>query len=476
MKYNRVIEKILISSLVVITFFLGGCSKTSEGIEEAINYIENTSEETQAEEEISKEDTITTTQNIEETVSSIEEETTSEVEQVQGKQKCEPVKVKGIYVSGPIAGTKKMNDLITLVDETELNAMVIDVKNDDGNVTYKMECPAVNDIEASVRYITDIDELVRKCKEKNIYLIARVVAFKDPYLAEKCPDYAIKQNDGGIFRDKKGLAWVNPYNRDVWKYLVEIGKQAARDGFDEVQYDYIRFSTEIKDSKVNYGDEAKDVSKTDIIYEFTKYAYEELSKEGVYVAADVYGTIIDSEVDQRIVGQKYVDMASTLDYICPMVYPSHYGNGVYGIKIPDAEPYRTIKSAMDAATVQLSALDGEHCAINRVWLQCFTASWVNGHISYGKQQIRDQIRGAYEAGYDEWILWNAAVNYSRNNLLTDEQAKKEAEGWKIKKPQVIKSQESTKEEETSVTETVSEDDILESRSSNELVTETEGNT
>ena len=149
------------------------------------------------------------------------------------------------------------------------------------------------------------------------------------------------------------------------------------------------------------------------------------------MAADVYGTVIDSKIDQDIVGQDYKEMASTLDYICPMVYPSHYANGSYGIPIPDAEPYRTVKAAMSAAARELSDLPEDKRAINRVWIQDFTASWVDGHIKYGKQQIRDQIRGAYEAGYDEWILWNAAVNYKRDILLTDEEAAKEALGWTV---------------------------------------------
>lgn len=346
-------------------------------------------------------------------------------------QKKEPVKVRGIYISGPVAGTEKMDDLISLVNETELNAMVIDIKNDDGKITYNMQSDTVTEIGAGTEYVKDINALVSKCKENDIYLIARIVAFKDPYLAEHKPELSVTNKDGSIFRDKKGLAWVNPYKREVWDYLIEIATEAANIGFDEIQFDYIRFSTDLKPKQVDFGEEAENVSKTQIITEFTKYAYEKLSKLNVYVAADVYGTVIDSKIDQDIVGQDYKEMASHLDYICPMVYPSHYANGSYGIPIPDAEPYRTVKAAMSAAARELSDLPEDKRAVNRVWIQDFTASWVNGHIKYGKQQIRDQIRGAYEAGYDEWILWNAAVNYKRDILLTDEEAVKEAEGWAI---------------------------------------------
>ena len=175
----------------------------------------------------------------------------------------DPVKVKGIYVSGPVAGTAKMDDLIDLVEQTELNAMVIDVKNDEGKITYKMQSEQVTELEAGVRYIPDIKELVTKCKEKDIYLIARIVAFRDPYLAEKKPEWAVHTKSGQIFRDKKGLAWVNPYEREMWDYLMEIASQAAADGFDEVQFDYIRFSTDIGEGEVDYGPEA---AQTDNYY------------------------------------------------------------------------------------------------------------------------------------------------------------------------------------------------------------------
>ena len=345
----------------------------------------------------------------------------------------EPVKVKGIYVSGPVAGAARMDELIELVDQTELNAIVIDIKNDEGKVTYDMQSDQVKEIEASVGYIPDIEALVTKCREKNIYLIARIVAFRDPYLAEKKPEWAVHTKDGGIFRDKSGLAWVNPYEREVWDYLIEIASQAAAVGFDEVQFDYIRFSTDIKADAVDYGPESENVGKIEIITEFTEYIYESLAPLGVYVAADVFGTVIENEIDQQIVGQDYVKMAEHLDYICPMIYPSHYRNGSYGINIPDADPYRTIYGACSASVKELDALPEGSRAGVRAWLQGFTASWVPGHISYGPQQIRAQIKGAYDAGYDEWILWNAAVKYQRDSLLTDEEAEAERQRWETER-------------------------------------------
>ena len=374
--------------------------------------------------------------------------------EADNKKKTKRVKVKGIYVSGPIAGHSKMDELIELVDTTELNAMVIDVKNDDGRITYQLDQNTVaSQIGANINYVSDMNALVKRCKEKNIYLIARIVAFKDPYLAQQCPDYAVKTKSGDIFHDKSGLAWVNPYNHEVWDYLIEVATQAANIGFDEIQFDYIRFSTDLKSDKLDFGPEAENKSKTDIITEFTQYAHNKLSDLGVYVAADVYGTIIDSKIDQDIVGQNYVEMASNLDYICPMVYPSHYANGVYGIPVPDAQPYDTVKAAMQAAAKQLNVIPEENRAINRVWIQSFTASWVDGHISYGPKQIRDQIHGAYDAGFDEWILWNAAVKYQKNSLLTEEEAEQERLQWEEEKPvqeETIEQTDTVQQEEEDV--------------------------
>lgn len=414
------------------------------------------------------------------------------------EEQKERVKVKGIYVTGPMAGTAGMDSLISLVEETELNAMVIDIKNDDGRITYEMDSELVSGIGAAKGYVKDMPALVAKCKEKGIYLIARVVAFKDPYLAEKKPELSLHTADGAVFRDRNGLAWVNPYKKEVWDYLVEVALQAGEVGFDEVQFDYIRFATDKGMKNVDFGPEAAEKSKADIITEFTAYAAKALQEQGLFVSADVYGTIIDSEIDAQIVGQNYVEMAEHFDYLCPMVYPSHYGPYNYGIPVPDADPYRTILSAMQASRKVLAGLPGREEAsldaegaasdennagvsgndvsvsgnsvsvsgnsvsgnsvsdnadsgeavsdnanieeINpaelepmesiragvRPWLQDFTAKWVKGYIPYGAKEIRAQIQAVYDAGYEEWILWNAANRYTRDGLLSAEEAEAES--------------------------------------------------
>lgn len=332
----------------------------------------------------------------------------------------EPVKVKGIYVTGPVAGTDKMDELTALVEQTELNAMVIDIKNDTGVVTYKMQSETVLEIKSGVAYIRDLEGLIQKLKEKDIYLIARIVAFKDPYLAEKKPELSLKTKDGAIFRDKNGEAWVNPYKQEVWDYLMEIGTEAAKAGFDEIQFDYIRFSTDNSAGAIDYGEEAIGKTKKEAITEFTGYAYDTLHPLGVVVSADVFGTIIDNETDAAIVGQDYRSMAENLDYICPMVYPSHYAKGAYGIAVPDKSPYDTVYHAMMASQEKLAGEGDRKTAGVRVWIQDFTASWLGDYISYGPDEVRAQIQAAYDAGYEEWILWNAKNNYTTGGLLPNQ--------------------------------------------------------
>ncbi len=474
-KYKK--KKIMLALAVSTFCLLAGCQgKTEEEVLATVDF-ENMSEEDEikAISQMGEDKTDSEISNDALPESAMEKQTGNDILQEkeeieQQNNKPAPVKVKGIYVSGPVAGIDRMDELIALVEETELNAMVIDIKNDEGRVTYKMQSEKVVAIEAGIRYIPDIEALVQKCKEKDIYLIARIVAFKDPYLAEKCPELAVKTKSGQVFKDKSGLAWVNPYEKEVWDYLIEVSREAAKLGFDEIQYDYIRFSTDLKSDELDFGPEAENKSKTQIISEFTRYACESLADTDVYVSADVYGTIIDNKVDQKIVGQDYVEMASYLDYICPMVYPSHYGNGVYGIDIPDAEPYKTVNAAMNAATKELSVLPEEDRAINRVWIQSFTASWVNGHITYGPEQIREQIRGAYDAGFDEWILWNASVKYQSDSLLTDEEAAAEQEVWKLEKQEAEEA--ARQEAERLVEEAESQE--TDKQEQEEVKSETEG--
>ena len=170
-------------------------------------------------------------------------------------------------------------------------------------------------------------------------------------------------------------------------------------------------------------------SRTGIILEFMEYAYDRLKAEGLFVSADVFGAIINSDVNADSVGQIYGEMAKHLDYISPMIYPSHYADGNYGIAHPDMQPYETICAALMDSRKELyfAGKNGEHIAVVRPWLQDFTASWLTNHIPYGGPEVRSQIQAVYDCGYDEWLLWDAACTYDWDGLLTPEEAEAERE-------------------------------------------------
>ena len=332
----------------------------------------------------------------------------------------EAVKVRGIYISGPMAGsTELFQNILDSAAGTEINTVVIDFKDDQGRITCPVDSPVASEIGACRPYVQDMKELIASLKERGLYVIARVVAFRDPWLAEKKPEWSLHLADGSLYRDRQGMAWVDPYRKEVWDYLVEVGTEAKEAGFDEVQFDYIRFSTEgtmrdvVFDEAVSGGR-----SKTDVITEFVKYAYENLASQGLFVSADVFGTIIGSDIDAQAVGQVYTEMAKHLDYICPMIYPSHYGQGNFGLEHPDTMPYETVLEALKKSQMvmdQAAEADGHVSsqAIVRPWLQDFTASYLGegNYIPYGYNEVQRQIQAVKDAGYDEWMLWSAANRY-----------------------------------------------------------------
>lgn len=323
-----------------------------------------------------------------------------------------PVKVKGIYVTGPMAGSAKIDELIELLKTTELNTMVIDVKNDEGSLTYAMEVPESADIDQSVKYISDLPGLLEKLHSNDIYVIARIVCFKDPKLAAFNPDTALCSPEGKPVTDANGIAWVNPYKKEVWEYLCTIAECATRDGFDEIQFDYVRFPIGTEANLANYGVDTENYTKENGLSDFFTYTSDRLHKSGIIFGADLFGTIIGSEIDRERTGQNYLTIAEKTDAICPMIYPSHYAAGTFNLSVPDAHPYETISGALELSHEELDATDTKKGVV-RPWLQCFNAVWVDGHITYTSKEIKDQIQAVYDAGYEEWILWNASNRYDQ---------------------------------------------------------------
>ncbi|RLL45062.1 GTP-binding protein [Oceanobacillus piezotolerans] len=331
-----------------------------------------------------------------------------------------PDAVRGIYVTGNAAGTSKFDTLVDFVDSTALNAMVIDVKDDFGNLTFMPEQGSDFE-EVGTNMIQDPDEMMKTLEEKQIYPIARVVVFKDSELAKRHPEYSFTE-DGEVWVNNRGEAFVNPFVKEVWEYNVEIAKMAAEMGFQEIQFDYVRFPEgfETKDEIFEYtmGDyqdlEMNNVKKrVEAVSDFVAYAKEELKDYNVDVSVDIFGYAATIEETPGI-GQNFSRISENVDIISSMVYPSHWSNGYFGIEMPDKEPYRLISEYAKVENEVLGALESP--PVSRPWLQDFEAPWIydGPATEYDKEEIEAQIKALYDNGIYEFLLWNAGSNYSKN--------------------------------------------------------------
>lgn len=331
-----------------------------------------------------------------------------------------PDAVRGIYVTGPSAGGARYDKLVKLIDQTDLNSMVIDVKEDFGKLTFKPDKDSPF-ADVSDNFIEDPRALLEDLEEKEIYPIARVVVFKDSVLAEQNPDWSFKKN-GKVWKNSKGEAFVNPFVKDVWEYNLEVAKMAAELGFQEIQFDYVRFPEgfETKDEELQYSlGDYKDLKidnkkrRVEAVTDFVKYAKDELKQYDVDVSVDIFGYAATIPETPGI-GQNFSKISENVDVISSMIYPSHW-TSYFGIEMPDKEPYRLVQEYSKVENDVLGKL--KNPPVSRPWIQDFEAPWLysNGNVMrYGKKQVEEQIKALNENGIDEFLLWNAGNSYTEN--------------------------------------------------------------
>lgn len=311
--------------------------------------------------------------------------------------------VKGIYVgSYPVGSSKRLQELLEIANTTEINAFVIDVKDDWGKLTYAADVPLARESGLIEQHIKDIDALIATLGEHGIVPIARIVCFKDTSLAQAKPEVSVRSSKGGKWADWNGLHYTNPYSHEVWDYLVQVAEDAARHGFREIQFDYVRFPTDGPISEAVYPGEY--CARTEAIAGFLAFARERLEKLGVWVSADVFGIVITNTADAAVIGQNYSSVSQNVDILCPMIYPSHYYSGSYGLDNPNASPYELVTAATKETVKRLAGTG----AMGRPWLQDFSI----GGITYGVEKVKAQIKAAEEQGFSEWLLWNPAAEYT----------------------------------------------------------------
>jgi len=323
--------------------------------------------------------------------------------------KLVPFTPKALYLTFFGIGSRTLRQsALKLIEETELNALVIDVKGDRGIITYKSSIPLASEIGAQkITTVKDMKGLIKSLKEKGIYTIARIVVFKDNPLALARPDFAVKNHSGQIWHDRENLAWVDPFKKEVWDYNTDIAVEAAQCGFDEIQFDYVRFPDT---NGLLFSMPSTEESRVNALTGFMIEAKRRLLPYNVFLNADIFGYVLWNLNDTKI-GQRLEDLASVLEYLSPMLYPSGFQFGIPGYRTPVSHPYEIIYLTLIRAQKRTRLPSVRF----RPWLQAFRDYAFDRRFFTG-QQIRDQINAAENFGSHGWMLWNPHNIYTSDGL------------------------------------------------------------
>lgn len=318
-----------------------------------------------------------------------------------------PAAVRGLYMNAWVFGSQRFYDLLALADTTEINAFVIDVKDVRGFITYRSSIPIAVEIGANrlVR-ARNVRERLAILEEHGIHPIARIVVAKDTMLANHKPGWAVRDPDGGIWHDRFGDPWVDAYCDSVWMYAADIAAEAVLMGFREIQFDYVRFPDEPAENleRAIFNWRRPGESRRAGIRRNLELAARRVRALGVPFTADVFGLATSARNDLGI-GQYWEDVLRTTDVVLPMVYPSHYHAGAYGISFPNAEPYETVRRALVDGIERAAAVEG--AAKIRPFLQSFSIR----RVRYTATEVRAEIQAVEDVGLTDWVLWNASGRY-----------------------------------------------------------------
>ena len=362
------------------------------------------------------------------------EEQAVEVEHIKA-----PEQLKAIYMTSWVAGVKSLRDkLVKIIDDTEINSVVIDIKDYTGMVAFDVDDKILGDLGTEEIRVRDMRQFISDLHKKGIYVIGRISCFQDPQVVKHRPDLAVKRSsDGGVWKDRKGISWIDADSKEMWDYLVSIGKASYEAGFDELNFDYIRFPSDGDMKDIAYPFSGKQI-KSLVIRDFLAYLREKLGNTGAVLSADLFG-MTTTNTDDLNIGQVLEYALYSMDFVYPMVYPSHYPAGFAGYKNPNAVPYEIIKKSMGDAVKRAIATssifklpDSEIISVGtstpvlyskpswdknklRPWLQDFSLSTP----AYGVKEIKDQIKATYDVGLNSWLLWSASNKYTVGALGTE---------------------------------------------------------
>jgi hypothetical protein len=333
-----------------------------------------------------------------------------------------PAHVKGMYWTAWTGGSHKAREkLLAIIDKTELNSVVVDIR-DEGTVYLRTKIPMANEPKVTQLAISKPNDLLKSLEDHKVWPIARIACFRDNFVTINHPELSIHFANGSIWHDRKGYHWLDPYNKKNWEYIGQIVDFALDLGFPEIQLDYVRFPSEGKaasqvfPAKKAYG--KADENSADVISAFTKYIGDKVHARHAVYSVDIFGIISSMKGDEGI-GQQLEKVAAPFDVLSPMIYPSHFALGEYGIKNPNASPYEIIKKSLNDYKKRLPK------TIIRPWLQAFSLN----HIKYTAVQLKAQIKATREVGYQGFLLWNAGNKYPYLVEALGPKDPKDLEGW-----------------------------------------------
>ena len=321
------------------------------------------------------------------------------------QQKTTPPKyVRGIYLSAYSAGQDKWRQqLIQKMKKGRINSVVIDIKDYTGYILYNSELETPKKLKTIKPIIKDLKKVLKEFKDAGIYTIARQTVFQDPVLAKIKPEWAMKKNNGGTWYNYSGLAWTNPQKKEVWDYNIAIAKEADKFGFDEINFDYIRYPSDGNLKSLNYNLPAKK-TKADVLENFFQYLSKELSSS-TNISVDMFGLVMDNTKTNYDlgIGQRLEKSLNYFDFTCPMMYASHYANGYLGFKNPALYPGKVVSYGIK---ISQEAFKNKRATL-RPWLQAFSLG-----ATYDKARINEQITATEKAtSTSGWLLWNARNYY-----------------------------------------------------------------
>ncbi len=319
-----------------------------------------------------------------------------------------PDSVRAIYISSWVAGTPSLiNKLIDFVTESDINAVVIDIKDSTGVISFPTDIPLVQKYSTDSTRIRDINSLIERLHDNNIYVIGRLTTFQDPLLSKKNPDWSFKRIDNNeVWTDRKGLAFINPNKEAAWDYIADIAEYSYAIGFDEINFDYIRYPSDGSIHNINY-EIAEGESRATTMKSFYEYIDNRLRSKGIPISADIFGLVTTAQDDIGI-GQVFEDIYPHFDAIAPMVYPSHYSSGFFGYTNPNAHPYEVVRAAMQGAIDKAHSIDEDPDKL-RTWIQDFNL----GTPTYGINEVKAQINATYDISLDSYMSWDPKNRYTK---------------------------------------------------------------